>query len=81
MMVPPRVRGVVPCSDPGAILAPRELEYLKLRGHGETLRGTAEHMGISESMVKTYLERVHRKLGVASTIEAFAAMGWLKVPE
>jgi len=77
MMAVPR--GQVP--SPGAILAPRELEYLRRKAMGETMVEISHSMGVSISTVKLYLVRSHRKLGVQSAIDAFRVLGWLKVPK
>jgi len=72
-------RALVP--SPGAILAPRELEYLRYKAMGQTIVQIAICMEISESTTKMYLERSYRKLGVNSAIDAFRVLGWLKVPK
>ena len=64
-----------------AALSPREYEYIWLRAKGLTMDEMAIEMDCSVSTVKTYCEKVHRKLRVNSTVDALRALGWLVVPE
>lgn len=43
-------------------LSPREFELVRCRVRGMTLKGTAEHMHVSESTTSTYQQRVLEKL-------------------
>ena len=43
-------------------LSPREFELVRCRVRGMTLKGTAEHMHVSESTASTYQQRVLEKL-------------------
>jgi len=65
-------------------LSERELEVLRLIAQGETNRGAAAHLFISEATVKTHLLHIYAKLGVndraAAVAEAFQR-GLLGAPE
>ena len=61
-------------------LSARELETLRAVASGETNKGIALQMGISERTVKAYLTSVYNKLGVdsrAAAIAVAAQKGWL----
>ena len=51
------------------IFSYREWEILKLALSGKSIREIASLLGLSESSVKTYLQRIYRKLGVSSKKE------------
>ncbi len=53
-------------------LAPRELEYLRLRATGLTLAEIGQRMFIDQSTVKTHLRLAHRKLGARNGFHAIA---------
>ncbi|MFL5718614.1 MAG: response regulator [Chloroflexota bacterium] len=54
-------------------LSDRELEVLRLIAQGETNRGAAAHLFISEATVKTHLLHIYSKLGVNDRAAAVAA--------
>lgn len=54
---------------PRELFSYREWEILKLILSGKTIREIASLLNLSESSVKTYLQRVYRKLGVSSKRE------------
>lgn len=54
-------------------LSSRESEILALLGTGRTNREIAAALGIGEESVKTYLERMYKKLGVQRRTEAVSA--------
>lgn len=56
-----------------AHLTPREYEVLALVARGTYTAGIARHLVVSEETVKSHLQRIYRKLGVASRSEAAAA--------
>jgi len=56
-----------------ATLSARELEVLRLVAQGETNRGVAARLFISEATVKTHLLHVYAKLGVNDRAAAVAA--------
>lgn len=56
-----------------APLSNREREILSLLGAGRTNREIAAGLGIGEETVKTYLERLYKKLGVQRRTEAVGA--------
>lgn len=53
-------------------LSERELEVLSLIAHGETNRGAAARLFISEATVKTHLLHIYAKLGVNDRAAAVA---------
>jgi DNA-binding NarL/FixJ family response regulator len=53
-------------------LSERELEVLRLIAHGETNRGAAANLFISEATVKTHLLHIYEKLGVGDRAAAVA---------
>ena len=54
---------------PREIFSYREWEILKLAVSGKAIREIASLLHLSESSVKTYLQRIYRKLGVSSKAE------------
>ena len=54
-------------------LSARELEVLSLIAQGETNRGAAARLFISEATVKTHLLHIYEKLGVGTTARAAVA--------
>jgi DNA-binding NarL/FixJ family response regulator len=56
----------------GDALSERELEVLALIAHGETNRGAAARLFISEATVKTHLVHIYAKLGVSDRAAAVA---------
>ena len=72
----PSLRG-----DPlGRRLAPREVVVLSVYAQTGDYREVAVAMGISRTTVGHLLGLAYRKLGVSSAIDAFRALGWLRVP-
>ncbi len=65
-------------------LSERELECLQLFGGGHTAKATGRHLGISPRTVEEYLARCRFRLGVETTIAAFAEAirrGWMTYSE
>lgn len=58
--------------DNDALPSPRESQILRLLVDGATSRQVAEQMFLSEATVKTYLNRLYRKLGVNDRAAAVA---------
>lgn len=56
-------------------LSPREREVLQLLAQGATSSSTAEQLGVSESTIRTHIERMRIKLNV-STRAAMVAEGY-----
>ncbi len=54
---------------PGELLTDRESEVARLAAEGLSLREIGEQLNISANTVKTYLEHVHRKLGVRNRVQ------------
>jgi DNA-binding CsgD family transcriptional regulator len=74
---PPLDRGITP--EPGrdaaaalALLTVRELEVLQRVSRGAPSKRVALELEITEHTVKTHLNHVYRKLGVANRVEAAA---------
>ena len=57
-----------------SIFSYREWEVLRLTASGKAIKEIAEILNISESSVKTYLQRIYRKLGVASKADLHRAI-------
>ena len=55
------------------VLSERELEVLRLIAQGETNRGAAAQLFISEATVKTHLLHIYEKLGVGDRAAAVAS--------
>ena len=53
-------------------LTPRELEVLRLLAEGETNKGIAERLVITEKTVKTHVTHIYNKLGANNRAEAVA---------
>lgn len=53
-------------------LTERELEVLCLLARGQSNRGLAETLSVSENTIRTHTSRIYRKLGVRSAREAIA---------
>ena len=60
-------------------LTPRELEWLRAVATGANENEVGRMLGVHPQTAKNRGQGVRRKLGVHSTIEAFAAIGWLRV--
>lgn len=58
-------------------LSPRQLEVLGLLVQGQSNKSMCRRLGISESTVKTHLEAIFRRLGVASRTQAVVAVAGL----
>lgn len=61
-------------------LTPRELEVLALVAAGETTAGVAERLDLSTATVRTHVETIRGKLGVATRAAMVAQgyrLGWL----
>jgi DNA-binding NarL/FixJ family response regulator len=56
-----------------ATLSDRELEVLRLVAHGETNRGVAARLFVSEATVKTHVLHIYTKLDVNDRAAAVAA--------
>ena len=54
-------------------MSDRELEVLRLIAQGDTNRGAAAHLFISEATVKTHLLHIYAKLDVNDRAAAVAA--------
>jgi DNA-binding NarL/FixJ family response regulator len=68
----------------GSALSPREVEILTLIAEGETWRGIAERLFISESTVKTHTRHILARLDARNRAHAVSIgyqLGYLKVAE
>jgi DNA-binding CsgD family transcriptional regulator len=65
----------------GRPLSPRQLAVLAAFARTGDQRQTAVALGISRHTARHLLQEAYAKLGVCSCIDAFRAMGWLRVPE
>ena len=64
-----------------ALLSNRQIEVLTARAQSDSMRMAAFRLGITEDTIKNHLEAAYRALDVHSAIEAFRAIGWLRLPE
>lgn len=62
-----------PASEPAVELTPRQLDVLRLLVEGQSNKAICRTLGLSESSVKTHLEAVYRRLGVANRTQAVVA--------
>ncbi len=75
--------GKRPSATPANPLTERELQTLRAVAAGETNKGIALQLGITERTVKAHLTSVYNKLGVdsrAAAIAVAAQNGWLSPP-
>lgn len=63
-----------------ASLPPRQREALRWAALGLQDREIAARMEISQNTVLKHLHFAYLRLGVESRIDAFRAVGWLRVP-
>jgi DNA-binding CsgD family transcriptional regulator len=61
-------------------LSPRELEALTAYARTGHQQQAAHLLGISIETLKNYLTRAYAKLDADGALNAFRAMGWLRVP-
>lgn len=61
-------------------LSPRQLECLTAYARHGDRRQAAASIGISFKTMNIHLEKAYAFLGVQTSIDAFRAVGWLKVP-
>jgi DNA-binding NarL/FixJ family response regulator len=73
---PARLKGRGP-----ALPTPRQIEILRLRAMGRTIRQVAIELDVAEQTVKNHLADAYRKMQVSCMQDAFRALGWLRVPE
>ena len=71
----PRVVGQTAAS-----LTPRELDWLRAVATGANEREVGHLLGVHPQTAKNIGTKVRAKLDVHTTIEAFVAVGWLRVP-
>ena len=64
----------------GSSLTALEWSTLALAASGRTYGDIAHELGRTEQTIKNRLGNVRARLGVESTLAAFAAVGWLVVP-
>ena len=62
-------------------LTRRQYEVLCLMARGLSGTEIARELGISADTVKVHVTAMYARLGVHSREEAYAAVGWLRVPE
>ena len=62
-----------------ASLTPREWAWLRAVATGANEHEVGHMLGVHPQTAKNHGQAVRRKLGVHTTIEAFAAVGWLRV--
>ena len=67
-LMAPRKRALEQVAD----LTVREKDILILPATGETDRGIARRLGITENTVNTHLRRIYRKLGAHTRVQAFS---------
>ncbi|MFC7310343.1 response regulator transcription factor [Streptomyces monticola] len=66
-------RTELPAGADATPLTPRELEVLRLLGRGASNRIIGRELGISDHTVRSHLQAVFRKLGVAHRTQAVTA--------
>ena len=65
----------------GQPLTPREIECLAVAARSHHAYEVAVTLGLHPQTVKSHLGTAYAKLGVESLVEAFAKLGWLRVPD
>ena len=73
-------RGGPPGERSAPRLTPRERDILSVYATGVTVDTIAREKHIANQTVRNHLTAIYRKLGVSGSVEAFVAMGWLRVP-
>ena len=68
-----------PCGAEG--LTRRQLQVLRLFALGLPVRAAQEMLGISRPTMYRHTQDAYRKLGALCREDAYAALGWLRVPE
>jgi DNA-binding CsgD family transcriptional regulator len=71
----PRLKGELPRG-----LTAREVEVLATYAHTHHQGVAAERLGITLGTLKGHLTNIYERLDVDCVIQAFAAVGWLRVP-
>jgi len=56
--------------EPSPRLTARELDVLRLVAEGQTNRTISVRLGLSEGTIKNYVQRIFKKLGISSRVEA-----------
>jgi DNA-binding NarL/FixJ family response regulator len=74
---PSRLRGTTI----GQRLSRRQRDMLVAAAAGLCDKEIAGRLSVGEQTVGNYLSAAYGKLGVRNRIEAFVALGWLRVPE
>lgn len=64
-----------------ATLTPKQWAILRDLATGATYRDVAYRHGISYQTAKRHIYSAYQRLSVGCAIEAFAALGWLIVPD
>lgn len=59
-------------------LTPRELEVMRLRATGLSVREVADALGISVQTVKNHQTAVYAKAEAAGIVDFFYRVGWLR---
>jgi DNA-binding NarL/FixJ family response regulator len=74
--------GPAPLTHPllGEPLSRREFEVLAVYARVAGIKGVSATLQIRACTVKNHMSSAYRKLGVDNVIEAFAELGWLRVP-
>lgn len=62
-------------------LSPRQVQVLRLLAAGRSVDETGMDLGIASDTVKNYVSSIYLTLDVHCREEAYAAVGWLRVPE
>ena len=60
---------------PGQLLVLREI------AKGDGYKKAGSRLGVSEQTVKNHAADAYKRIGASSAIEAFAMLGWLRVPK
>lgn len=69
-----------PSSEVRKVPTQRQMEVLRLLAQGRTYKEVADEMCIVTHSVKQHATNAYDRLGVHSNVQAFIALGWLKVP-
>lgn len=62
-------------------LSPRQVQVLRLLAAGRSVDEAGMDLGIASDTVKNYVSSIYLTLDVHCREEAYAAVGWLVVPE
>jgi DNA-binding CsgD family transcriptional regulator len=62
-------------------VTPAQLRALQEIARGDGYKKAGARLGVSEQTIKNHAADAYKRIGANTAIEAFAKLGWLKVPQ